>query len=79
MRTLKKIFILCLFITLSIVMNAQPAANSNSSNDFINTMNSSGKIYVVVAVLAVILVGIFGFLISIDRKPNFCEARNYAE
>lgn len=31
-------------------------------------MESYGKIFVVVAVLAVILIGIFGYLFAIDRK-----------
>ncbi|MEI6901353.1 MAG: CcmD family protein [Bacteroidota bacterium] len=36
-------------------------------------MESYGKIFVVVAVLAVILVGIFGYLFSIDRKVRKLE------
>ena len=36
-------------------------------------MRSNGKIYVVVAVLAVILAGLFLFLISIDRKVTRLE------
>jgi CcmD family protein len=33
-------------------------------------MRENGKIYVVVAVLAIIFVGIVVYLISIDRKTN---------
>jgi len=36
-------------------------------------MESYGKIFVVVAVLAVILVGIFGYLFTIDRKLKKLE------
>ena len=36
-------------------------------------MESYGKIFVVVAVLAVILVGIFGYLFTIDRKLRKLE------
>ncbi len=36
-------------------------------------MRSNGKIYVVVAVLAVILAGLFLFLINIDRKVTRLE------
>jgi len=38
-----------------------------------DTMRSNGKIYVVVAVLATIFAGIFGYLIYIDRKINKTE------
>ena len=36
-------------------------------------MRANGKIYVVVAVLSVILVGLITFLISIDRKVTKLE------
>ena len=36
-------------------------------------MESYGKIFVVVAVLAIILVGIFGYLFTIDRKVRKLE------
>lgn len=36
-------------------------------------MRSEGKIYVVVAVLAIILIGLFIYLISIDKKIGKLE------
>ena len=36
-------------------------------------LRSSGKIYVVVVVLAIILAGLFFFLINIDRKVSRLE------
>jgi hypothetical protein len=36
-------------------------------------MRSDGKIYVVVGVLVIILIGLFGYLISIDRKISRVE------
>jgi len=36
-------------------------------------MEAYGKIFVVVAVLAVILVGIFGYMFTIDRKVKKLE------
>ena len=36
-------------------------------------MESYGKIFVVVAVLAVILIGIFGYLFTLDRKISKLE------
>ncbi|HLT94902.1 MAG TPA: CcmD family protein [Membranihabitans sp.] len=38
-------------------------------------MNSMGKMYVVVAVVALILVGIFGYMILIDRKITRLEKK----
>ncbi|MFT6166302.1 MAG: CcmD family protein [Vicingaceae bacterium] len=38
-----------------------------------DAMRSEGKIYVVVAVLCIILVGLFTYLITIDRKVSKLE------
>lgn len=43
---------------------------------FEETMYSSGKIYVVTAVFAVVLLGIFIYLIMIDRKLKKLEEEN---
>ncbi|HQQ81677.1 MAG: CcmD family protein [Cyclobacteriaceae bacterium] len=40
-----------------------------------DTMRSEGKIYVVVAILTVILVGLIGYLILLDRKVNRLERK----
>lgn len=42
------------------------------ANDF---MNSMGKMYVVVAVVALILIGIFGYMFYIDRKITRLEKK----
>ena len=39
-------------------------------------MRSSGKIYVVVVVLATIFAGIFGYLVYLDRKVSKLERKN---
>jgi len=39
-------------------------------------MRANGKIYVVVAVVAVVLLGLFVFLINIDRKISRLEKEN---
>lgn len=39
-------------------------------------LRSNGKIYVVVAVLAIIFMGLFLFLINIDRKISRLEKEN---
>jgi uncharacterized membrane protein YqgA involved in biofilm formation len=40
-----------------------------------DTMRSEGKIYVVVAILTVILVGMIGYLINLDRKVDRLEKK----
>jgi CcmD family protein len=40
-----------------------------------DTMRSEGKIYVVVAILSVILIGLIVYLVSIDRKATRLEKR----
>lgn len=42
------------------------------ANDF---MNSMGKMYVVVAVVALILIGIFGYMYMIDQKISRLEKK----
>ncbi len=40
-----------------------------------DAMRSDGKIYVVVAIILVILLGLIGYLVSIDRKVSGLEKR----
>jgi CcmD family protein len=40
-----------------------------------DSLRSSGKIYVVVAIVLVILLGLIGYLISLDRKVSRLEKR----
>jgi CcmD family protein len=40
-----------------------------------DNLRSSGKIYVVVAIVLVILLGLIGYLISLDRKVSRLEKR----
>ena len=57
----------CMFVLgISII----PALSQPLNNDF---LNSTGKIYVVVAVLAVIFIAIVGYLIYLDRKIHKLE------
>lgn len=59
-----------LFLTLLLVNTSFLFAQEVEMAD---GMRSSGKIYVVVAVLAIILTGIFLFLVNIDRKISRLE------
>jgi CcmD family protein len=47
--------------------------SANETIEMADKMRSEGKIYVVVAVLSVILLGLFFYLFSIDRKVSKLE------
>lgn len=47
--------------------------SANETIEMADKMRSEGKIYVVVAVLSVILLGLFFYLFSIDRKISKLE------
>jgi CcmD family protein len=50
-----------------------PAASANAPIDMATGLYQSGKIYVVVIVIAVILLGIIGYLTLLDRKISKLE------
>jgi CcmD family protein len=72
MKTYKKIIASITLLLLSVSIYAQPAAPSTSLDE---TVMNSGKIYIVIAVLTVILIGIFIYLFSIDRKLRKLEKK----
>jgi predicted negative regulator of RcsB-dependent stress response len=41
-----------------------------------DAMRSNGKIYVVVVVLIIILMGLFGYLVNTDRKISRMEKKH---
>ena len=45
----------------------------DQDNSLINSLHGNGKIYVVVAVIAVIFIGLIAYLITIDRKVSKLE------
>lgn len=67
----KKILLLisfCLVLTSSFAQ--QMDRSSEEPTDF---MNSNGKIFVVVAVVVIILIGLFIYLINLDKKIKKLE------
>ena len=60
-----------MFLLCSLFTQAQSLANPPV--EMADGMRSSGKIYVVVGVLVIILFGLFAYLISIDRKVSRVE------
>jgi len=61
---------------LLFIFSMVSAATAQEKVDMADAMRSNGKIYVVVTVLTVILIGLFIFLISIDRKVSKLEKQN---
>lgn len=69
-RFIKRISLLFSLVFTFLIVNGQEKV------EMADTMRSNGKIYVVVAVLAIILIGLFIFLINIDRKINRLEKQH---
>jgi len=65
MQLIKKIGLAVLLMLTGFSTFAQMQNDNGALN---NTMESNGKIYVVVAVVLVILIGLFAYLIYLDRK-----------
>ncbi len=68
MNKFNKILALVFFSTIALSASAQEA-------EMADTMRANGKIYVVVAIVLVILLGLISYLISIDRKVRNLEKR----
>jgi hypothetical protein len=67
---MNKLFILISSLFLSISVNAQ------NNVEMADVMRSNGKIYTVVAVCLTILIGLFIYVFSIDRKVSRLEKEN---
>ena len=63
---------LLLFVT-SLLSSALIYAQQEEKADMADTMRSNGRIYVVVAVVVVILLGLILYLIRLDRKISRME------
>jgi hypothetical protein len=61
--------------TFFVMLLATLPSFAESGVDMADIMRSNGKIYVVVAVVAVVLIGLIIYLISIDRKVNALEKK----
>ena len=73
MTLFRKFALLGLFL-ISVVKNyAQNTANDVNQGNF---MTSNGKIFVVMAVVVVIVLGLFLYLANLDRKISRLEKKN---
>ena len=70
MRKISRLFALLLMLLSSTILHAQGDSNMG------DTMRSNGRIYVVIAVILVILAGLFLYLIRLDRKMSKLEKNN---
>jgi len=60
-------------LLISIVFTTQGIAQQKNVVEMADVMRSNGKIYVVVAVLATIFIGLMIYLIRIDKKVQKLE------
>jgi hypothetical protein len=71
MQRTKKLVLSFLLIGLSLFAQAQQV--SDSTVEMADGMRSNGKIYVVVAVLLTVLIGLFIYIIRLDKKISKLE------
>ncbi|MBP6531858.1 MAG: CcmD family protein [Bacteroidia bacterium] len=62
-----------LFFTLLAILSPIIGFAQNSDIEMADTMRSNGKIFVVIGVIAIILLGILIFLLQIDKKVRILE------
>jgi len=70
MNLLKRTLFLILLNIIAIVLNAQDSTQKVKMAD---TMRSNGRIYVVVAVILIILIGLLLYIARLDRKISKME------
>lgn len=74
-KQLLRLFFSVAGILMVCLVQAQDSLN-NEKPQMADAMRSNGKIYVVVAVLLVILAGLFLYLFQTDRKLSRLEQKN---
>jgi CcmD family protein len=73
MTLFRKVSLLGFFIFFAMKNFAQSTANDVNQTNF---MTSNGKIFVVMAVVVVIVLGLFLYLVNLDRKISKLEKNN---
>ena len=68
---MKAFFLLLVSFTLSFTASAQV-----SDIEMADQFRADGKIYVVIAVVSVVLIGLFAYLFRLERKVTELEKRN---
>ena len=75
MRKTRQILLVGYCVLFSAICFAQSTITENEKPEMAVGMRSNGKIYVVVAVVVTILLGIVLYLITLDRKISRLEKR----
>lgn len=70
MRLISRLFTFLLLLLSSTLLHAQDDSKTG------DMMRSNGRIYVVITVILVILLGLFLYLIRLDRKMSKLEKNN---
>lgn len=70
MQKIKNIFSLLLMMLVTLFVQAQ---DETGKTGFGETMRSNGRIYVVIAVILTILIGLILYLVRLDRKISKFE------
>ncbi|HUH33200.1 MAG TPA: CcmD family protein [Daejeonella sp.] len=65
-----------LTLVLLIFQSVQTFSQQSNSVEMATGLRSSGKIYVVVAVISVIFIGLVAYLFSIDKRLKKIEREN---
>ncbi len=73
MIRLKKIVVVVLLLIFSVMVKAQ---NGDKKVEMADLMRSNGRIYVVVAVMLTILIGLVLYVVRVDRKISKLEKEN---
>ena len=72
---IKKLFTTILCSLAILLIQAQDATNQKSI--MADLMRNNGKIYVVIAVILTILIGLIVFMMRLDRKISQLEKQNF--
>lgn len=67
MKNFAKLFFPMLFLSI------QTASAQSQQPEMADVMRSNGKIYVVVTIIVIVLVGLIAYLITLDRKITRLE------
>jgi hypothetical protein len=76
MKKMYRLFFCIYLLIISAAVSAQTVIEEDEKVQMADGMRASGKIYVVVAVLLVILAGLFIYLFQLDKKVKKLEKEN---
>ncbi len=73
MQKIRNLISLFILLLTTIIVQAQ---EGTAKTGFGETMRSSGRIYVVIAVILTILIGLILYLVRLDKKMSKMEKEN---